>query len=80
MSKVIAMPDAPHLAATASTTQPVSFRPPWAAAADISEGRGMDAGLGGDIHPLSIAQIATIVGLAVLCWAPIAATLIVLLH
>ena len=63
------MPDVQPLAAPVSTTQPVLFRPRW----------DLDVARVGDAHGMSLANLATILGLAILCWVPIAAILLALL-
>lgn len=73
------MPDIQHRAATVSATRPVFSGPSRTMAADRIDGRVSDIDLLDGIRQISPAKVATILGLSILCWTPIAAILVDLL-
>lgn len=73
------MPDIQHRAATVSATRPVFSRPSRSMGVDRINRRASDIDLLDGIREISPAKVATILGLAILCWTPIAAILVDLL-
>lgn len=73
------MPDIQHRAATVSATWPVFSGPSRSMGVDRIDRRVSDIDLLDGIREISPAKVATILGLAILCWTPIAAILVDLL-
>ncbi|WP_153003141.1 hypothetical protein [Sphingomonas sanguinis] len=73
------MPDIQHRAATVSATRPVFSGPSRPMGVDRINRRASDIDLLDGIREISPAKVATILGLAILCWTPIAAILVDLL-
>lgn len=73
------MPYIQHRAATVSATRPVFSGPSRSMGVDRIDRRVSDIDLLDGIREISPAKVATILGLAILCWTPIAAILVDLL-